>query len=588
MKLKLVKLSPSYKKQLTEMLDEWTEYNKQPGTIHSPFAIFKNDYHDFDDYLAKIETYPIENDVFFCLDEERDIFVGAVNIRHYLNDELCKHCGHVGDGVRPSERRKGIATQMIHMALEECKRQGINDVLMTCNVDNLGSAGAIENNGAFYEMYAQKSLVKNEGVWKNHYWFHLADSEPRQALLDEHCAHCDSCKWDFCVPKRAWCDQNAKCGGCTYGGYDYRVQLREKERRLKALLAPVMSEDSVWEGMVASPLTERYKNKMEYSFGDEVKDGPLTLGMHRKKSFYSVLTCADCHLVHEDFNRIVQATVIYFQTQGLTYRNKRTHEGFLRHLLLRRSFATGDILADLVTSSDRGYEAQIDGWKDMMLSLPLEGQIKAILHTKNDSPADIIEDQGTEVLFGEPVITEMILGLRFDITPFSFFQTNSKGAETLYTKVREYVGDTTGKIVYDLYSGTGTIAQIVSPVADHVYGVEIVKEAVEAAKVNAQKNGLTQCDFIAGDVLEVIDRLKEKPDLIILDPPRDGLHPKMLPKIAAYGVDTICYIACKPASFVRDMEYFAAAGYKIARVCGVDQFPYTKHVETVCLLSKVK
>lgn len=129
---------------------------------------------------------------------------------------------------------------------------------------------------------------------------------------------------------------------------------------------------------------------------------------------------------------------------------------------------------------------------------------------------------------------------------------------------------------------------MVAAVADRVYGVEIISEAVAAARENAQLNGLDNCQFIAGDVLEVIDSLEKKPDIIILDPPRDGLHPKMLPKIAEYGVENIVYVACKPASFVRDMEFFKARGYRAVRVAGVDQFPYTKHVETVCLMSRAE
>lgn len=385
-----------------------------------------------------------------------------------------------------------------------------------------------------------------------------------------------------------WCGNNGICGGCTYGGCTYRDQLNEKESRLRQLLTPVWDENTEWEGIVESPFPTGYKNKMEYSFGDAVVDGPLTLGMHKKKSFYSVLTCDDCRIVHEDYNRIVRATVDFFNERHIPYLHKKNHDGFLRHLLLRRSFATGDIMVDLVTTGDTSYQAEIDAWARMLLSLKLDGQISGILHTKNDAPADAVIDEGTEVLYGRDYLEEELLGLKFKITPFSFFQTNSKGAEALYSKVREYVGDTSGQTVYDLYSGTGTIAQLVAPVARKVYGVEIVEEAVEAAKENAERNGLHNCEFIAGDVLEVIDGLESRPDLIILDPPRDGLHPKMLPKIASYGVKHIVYVACKPASFVRDMEYFKEQGYHVVKAAGVDQFPFTKHIESVALLERGK
>lgn len=182
---------------------------------------------------------------------------------------------------------------------------------------------------------------------------------------------------------------------------------------------------------------------------------------------------------------------------------------------------------------------------------------------------------------------EELLGLKFKITPFSFFQTNSLGAEVLYETAREYIGETDGRKVFDLYSGTGTIAQILAPAAEHVTGVEIIEEAVEAAKVNAAQNGLTNCDFIAGDVLKVLDTLEERPDLIVLDPPRDGIHPKALPKIIDhYGCEKMIYISCKPTSLARDLVVLQAKGYEVTRVCCVDMFPGTTQVETVALLTK--
>ena len=180
--------------------------------------------------------------------------------------------------------------------------------------------------------------------------------------------------------------------------------------------------------------------------------------------------------------------------------------------------------------------------------------------------------------------------MKFKISTFSFFQTNSYSAEVLYQTARDYVGDLGGsdKTVFDLYSGTGTIAQLMAPAAGKVIGVEIVEEAVEAAKKNAAANGLDNCEFIAGDVLKVLDEVEEKPDMIILDPPRDGIHPKALPKIIKYAVDHIVYISCKPTSLVRDLEVFLENGYRVDKAVAVDQFPWTANVETVVLLSHKK
>ena len=224
----------------------------------------------------------------------------------------------------------------------------------------------------------------------------------------------------------------------------------------------------------------------------------------------------------------------------------------------------------------------------------MDGKIVGILHTRNDSLADVIQDDGTDILFGQDYFYEELLGLRFMITPFSFFQTNSLGAEVLYQTVREYIEDVMQAFgernctVFDLYSGTGTIAQLLSASADKVVGVEIVAEAVAAARENARRNGLSNCKFIAGDVLKVLDTVEEEPDVIVLDPPRDGIHPKALKKIISYGVERMVYISCKPTSLARDLVLLQGAGYAVERLCCVDMFPFTGNVESIALLSKLK
>lgn len=254
----------------------------------------------------------------------------------------------------------------------------------------------------------------------------------------------------------------------------------------------------------------------------------------------------------------------------------------MRHLLVRRAVKTGEITVSIVTTGS--YESDLMDLVKELLELNLEGKIIGIMHIVNDGLADMVRSDRTEVLYGSEFFYEEILGLKFKISTFSFFQTNSLGAEKLYEKAREYVGDTREKLIFDLYSGTGTIAQMLAPVAKKVVGVEIVKEAVEAAKENALLNGLDNCEFIAGDVLKVIDEMEERPDLIVLDPPRDGIHPKALDKIIAYGVDRIVYISCKPTSLARDLEVFLAKGYRVEKACAVDMFPQTVHVETVVKL----
>ena len=215
----------------------------------------------------------------------------------------------------------------------------------------------------------------------------------------------------------------------------------------------------------------------------------------------------------------------------------------------------------------------------------MEGKIVGILHILNDSLSDVVKSDETRILYGQDFFYEKLLGLQFKITPFSFFQPNSRGAEVLYETVREYIGDIENKTVFDLFSGTGTIGQVLAPVAKKVIGVEIIEEAVEAAKENALRNGLSNCKFIAGDVFKVLDEIEEKPDVIVLDPPRDGIHPKALPKILEYGVDRIVYISCKMTSLARDLEMMQMAGYRVEKMTAVDQFCETVHVESIVLLS---
>lgn len=394
--------------------------------------------------------------------------------------------------------------------------------------------------------------------------------------------------------KTPQCEHFSECGGCTYQNLPYEKQLALKEEQVKALLSPVINLEGIWDGIKASPEQFGYRNKMEFSFGDLYKDGPLALGMHKRGSFYDIAEVTNCQIVDEDYRKILATTLEYFRDAGCSFFHKLRHTGYLRHLLVRKGKRTKEILIDLVTTTqvENGIceENLLEKYAKSIIELKLEGNLVGILHTKNDRVADIIADEGTDILFGRDYLFEEILGLRFKISAFSFFQTNSLGAEVLYETAREYIGklDVDGKpsqVVYDLYSGTGTIAQMIAPVAKKVIGVEIIEEAVEAAKVNASLNGLDNCDFIAGDVLKVLDTIEERPDYIILDPPRDGIHPKALEKIINYGVDKMVYISCKPTSLARDLEVLTERGYKVERAGCVDMFPGTVHVETVCLLS---
>ena len=497
--------------------------------------------------------------------------------------------------------------------------------------------------------------------------------------------------------KKPMCDHFYSCGGCTYQTFAYTNQLKLKEQMVKELLSEVIpslrseSEDGnaattegatadassfVWEGVLSSPDQFRYRNKMEFTFGDAEKDGPLTLGLHRRNSTHDIISIDSCALVSPAWNEILKYTQKFYRDRGVPHYNKMTHRGVLRNLVIRESATDGGIIVNLVTTthhsideytrdipwnekrsetvdelclpeyvagllslgdtspvgmdgySSHGYKDGKYGNKKKKVvrdkngifrnaylseeekggsgefeSLTRYNRIVGVLYTECDTVADAIIPDTVTLLYGEDYLMEEVLGLKFKISPFSFFQTNTKGSEVLYSKARDYAfealrkndaeasGDTSEKkvgVIYDLYSGTGTIAQMMAPVADKVYGIEIIEEAVEAAKENAKLNKLSNCEFIAGDVLKKLDELEEKPDLIILDPPRDGVNPKALQKILSYGVENLVYISCKPTSLVRDIKIFQENGYAPVKGCCVDMFPNTQHVETVVLLRRKK
>lgn len=379
------------------------------------------------------------------------------------------------------------------------------------------------------------------------------------------------------------CPHFESCGGCSYQMMEYEAQKNLKLNQVKALFEHICP-DFPLEECKDSPSVWEYRNKMEFSFGDEEKGGELTLGLHKRGSFYDIVPVKKCKIVNEDIRKILTTTVEYFKGKGATFFHKISHEGYLRHLLIRNAAKTGEILVCLVTTSEQ--EMDMGEYRDLLLAGEYKGKIAGILHMVNDGLSDVVRADSTEILYGQDFFYEEILGLRFKISPFSFFQTNSLGAEVLYEKAREYVGEIKGKVIFDLYSGTGTIAQVLAPVAKKVIGVEIVEEAVEAAKINAELNHLSNCEFIAGDVLKVMDDIEEKPDLIVLDPPREGVHPKALRKIIGYGVEQMVYISCKPTSLARDMEMFLENGYVPVKAECVDMFPWTRGIETVVLMRK--
>ena len=390
------------------------------------------------------------------------------------------------------------------------------------------------------------------------------------------------------------------CGGCLYLGTPYEEQLNIKETLVRNLLDSAGIVPGEFLGVKGSPVITAYRNKMDYTFGDEYKGGPITLGMHKYKSFMSIITTDRCLLVDDDFNRILSSVLSFAKSKGYTAYNKKSHQGFLRNLVLRRGVKTEEILINLVTTSETDLGAT--GFVEMINGLELRLCLKGVLHTVYDGLADFVYCDELRVLYGEDYYMEKVLGLDFKINAFSFFQTNVPATESLYKTAISWI-DIYKKRVLDLYCGAGVITLILldeqrkltmgggaltedrlNNGSGSVTGVELSAEAVRDAKENASINNLNNCNFIQGDVLEVIDSMREDPpDVIVVDPPRVGIHPKALKKIMALGAKEIVYISCNPRSLADNLKTLSEV-YEVLRVQPFDNFPFTKHVETIALL----
>ncbi|MGN0658709.1 MAG: 23S rRNA (uracil(1939)-C(5))-methyltransferase RlmD [Emergencia sp.] len=382
------------------------------------------------------------------------------------------------------------------------------------------------------------------------------------------------------------CDHDEFCGGCIYQGVPYEEQLSIKEGEVRQLFEEKDIRPAAFDSIEGCPegFRYRYRNKMEYTFGDMVKGGPTCLGMHKKKNFMSIITVDHCQLVDEDFNRILRFTLDFAVERGYSHYNKKSHKGLLRHLIVRKGIRTGELLVNIVTSREEGFDEQ--AYVKGLTELPLDNRIAGVLRTLNDNIADKVTCEELKILWGRDWYMEEILGLKFKVSAFSFFQTNVEAVERLYSEALALIDDFEGKTAFDLYCGTGTISQVLALKAKKVLGVEIVEEAVEAAKVNAQLNGLSNCEFIAGDVFRVLQTVEEKPEVIVVDPPRAGMSLDAVEKIADYGVPQIVYISCNPKTLAVNLQQFSYLGYKVSYAKAFDNFPFTRHTECIVLLEK--
>ena len=403
-------------------------------------------------------------------------------------------------------------------------------------------------------------------------------------------------------PKRAvpFCQHYGVCGGCKWQCLTYEDQIKYKQKQVTDNLTRIGKvELPEISPILGSEKTEFYRNKLEFTFSDkrwlteeEVKaevqyDQMNAVGFHIPGAFDKVLAIEKCWLQDDISNQIRNTIRDYAYEHGLAFYNIRNHEGLLRNLMIRTS-STGElmVLLQVRVSEDKDLEETKKLLAHVADKFP---QITSLLYVVNNKCNDTINDLDVEVFKGNDHIFEEMEGLRFKVGPKSFYQTNSEQAYNLYKVTREFAGLTGDELVYDLYTGTGTIANFVSRKAKKVVGIEYVPEAIEDAKVNSAINNITNTLFYAGDMKDMLtqDFINEhgRPDVIITDPPRAGMHNDVIDVILFAEPKRIVYVSCNPATQARDLSLLDAK-YKVMAVQPVDMFPHTHHVENVVLLEK--
>lgn len=380
------------------------------------------------------------------------------------------------------------------------------------------------------------------------------------------------------------CVHYDRCGGCSIQEVPYSEQLENKKNTLLDIFTEKDIEIDNFEGILASPDIYEYRNNMEFSFGDLKKGGKLQLGMHPRGKRYDVITVDQCLLVDQDFRDVLSTIIDYCRNNEFKKYHIKLREGFLRNLVIRKGINTGEAVANLITTSQLDHD--FSDLTEKLKALNLKGELVGFVQTINDDFSDQVSCDQMKIYHGRNYFYDILLDNKFKIDSLSFFQTNTKGAELLYSEAEKYISSAKDKIVYDLYCGAGTISQSIAANAAKIYGIEIDKDSAARAAENAELNNVDNTEYIAGDVLQEINKIEQNADLLIIDPPRPGINPKALAKIAAAEADEILYISCNPKSLARDLKELENHSYQLEKFKAVDMFPHTKHVEIICLLTR--
>lgn len=379
------------------------------------------------------------------------------------------------------------------------------------------------------------------------------------------------------------CPAFPKCGGCVFRHISYEAELSHKEQRVRDAFSRIGHLDVSLSPIVGCPTPDRYRNKAQYPVS--LVNGRLFAGFYAPFS-HRVVNCPDCLLQPEEFSRIIKAISKWVEKYKIPVYDEGTHKGLLRHIYLRKAFATGEIMVCLVVNGDKVYKT------DQLLEnlRRTDCGVKTVLLNHNTEDTNVVLGNKNTVLSGKGYIEDILLGKRFKISPLSFYQVNLDGAERLYQQAHAFAIDGDTKTVVDLYCGAGTIGLTLADKVEKLIGVEIVPEAVADAKINAERNGIENAEFICGDASKAALELKDRgiaPDTVIVDPPRKGCDEALLSTIASMSPKKIVYVSCDPATLARDCAVLETLGYKVQKAVPFDMFPRTAHVETVVSMIRV-
>ena len=379
------------------------------------------------------------------------------------------------------------------------------------------------------------------------------------------------------------CEAFSKCGGCVFRHIDYNAECEIKSKRVKDAFLRIDHIDIEPENILKAENINRYRNKAQYPV--RLENGGIKIGFFAQNS-HRVIDCRDCLLQPEEFSKILSAFENWIIKNNITVYSEETHKGLLRHIYIRKAFATNQIMVCAVIN---GHSIPK---KDGLISSLLKASenIASIAVNENTNDGNVILGKKCGVIWGQEYIEDMLCGIKVRLSPLSFYQVNREQAERLYNKAAEYAELKKSDILLDFYCGAGTIGLSMADKVKRVIGAEIIPEAVEDAKANARLNGIENAEFICADAPKAAGILKDrgiKPDVIIVDPPRKGCAPEMLKSIKELSPERLVYISCDPATLARDCAVLKENNYEIKKITPVDMFPRTAHVETVCLLSKL-